>query len=417
MYLTRKLKLGRTDQLDRLAGRTGDLWSTVAKWHWRFVDRQGYWLSKGQAQKMFCKGFDGLHSQSAQAVADSFYDSLQSWRKKRKSENYKGLRPPYKQKRYFKVQWKSSAIKLRDDGVLRLSNGRGTDPVLIDWPSDQKPKRVEIGWDGSQYELRCQYKVEEDEEPKGDKAAGIDIGEIHLAAVFNGDESWTVNGRELRSLRRQQNRTKARFDSKIDRKEYGSRKWKRLVRAKDRQLSKIRNQIKDLLHKQSTRLIKTLHERRVGTVVVGDLTGIRERINYGKKANQRLHQWAYSEFVRMIEYKARLHGMTVERVGEAYTSQTCPSCGSRHKPHGRKYTCGCGFEGHRDLVGAANIWKKYLGQNDTRQPSVSSLRVAGEMASPTGVRYKPHMRCNPASPRKTSTEPTGSQGQGCRPVG
>jgi putative transposase len=68
-------------------------------------------------------------------------------------------------------------------------------------------------------------------------------------------------------------------------------------------LSKIRGRIKDLLHKQSTRLIKTLHERRVGTVVVGDVTGIRERIDYGSKANQRLHQWAYSEFLRMIEYR------------------------------------------------------------------------------------------------------------------
>ncbi len=420
MYLTRKLKLGRTDQLDALARRAGDLWSTVAKWHWRFVDRQGYWLSKGQSQTMYCKGYEGLHSQSAQAVADSFYDSLQSWRKKRDSGNYEGLHPPYKQKRYFKIQWKSSAIKLRDDGVLRLSNGRDSDPVLIDWPSEREPKRVEIGWDGSQYELRCQYKVEENQEPKGTKTAGIDIGEIHLAAVYTGSKSWTVNGRELRSLRRQQNRTKARLDSKIDRKERGSRRWKRLVRAKDRQLSKIRDQIKDLLHKQSTRLLKTLHERRVGTVVVGDLRGIRESIGYGSKANQRLHQWAYSKFVKMIEYKARLHGMTVERVGEAYTSQECPSCGNRHKPHGREYICGCGFEGHRDLVGAANIRQKYLGQDE---PEGSPLRVAGEgpkrsvMASPTGVRYRPHMRCNPATAGKTCTEPKGSCGQAGRPVG
>jgi hypothetical protein len=57
MYLTRKLKLGRTGQLDRLARRAGELWSTVAKWHWRFVDRQGYWLSKGQAQT----GLRSLH--------------------------------------------------------------------------------------------------------------------------------------------------------------------------------------------------------------------------------------------------------------------------------------------------------------------------------------------------------------------
>lgn len=159
--------------------------------------------------------------------------------------------------------------------------------MLIDWPSGQEPKRVEIGWDGDQYELRCQYKVEEHEEPKGTKTAGIDIGEIHLAAVRAGDKSWTVNGRELRSLCRQQNRTKARLDSKIDQKECGSRRWKRLIHAKDRQLERIRNKIKDLLHKQSTRLVKTLHERRVGTVVVGDLTGIRNGLDYGSKTNQR----------------------------------------------------------------------------------------------------------------------------------
>nr|WP_279310379.1 zinc ribbon domain-containing protein [Salinibacter ruber] len=122
--------------------------------------------------------------------------------------------------------------------------------------------------------------------------------------------------------------------------------------------------------------------------------------------------------------------MTVERVGEAYTSQTCPSCGGRQKPHGREYICGCGFEGHRDLVGASNIRKKYLGQDE---PQGSSLRVAGEgpkrsvMASPTGVRYRPHMRteptgsesqrCNPSTVGKTSIEPKGSCGQAGRPVG
>ena len=75
VYLTRKLKLGRTKQLDRLAGRSGMLWSHVAKWHWRFVRRQGHWPSKKAMQRWLCKGCEGLHSQSSQAVADSFYDA------------------------------------------------------------------------------------------------------------------------------------------------------------------------------------------------------------------------------------------------------------------------------------------------------------------------------------------------------
>ncbi|MCS4034912.1 IS605 OrfB family transposase [Salinibacter ruber] len=181
--------------------------------------------------------------------------------------------------------------------------------MLIDWPVGKEPKRAEIGWDGSQHELRCQYKVEENEEPKGQKKAGVDLGERHLATVYveNG-ENISVHGGRLRSLRRHHNRTLGNLRSKIDRKQKGSRRWKRLARAKDRQLQKIRNQIEDLLHKTATRLVKTLHETRVGTVVVGDLTGIRERIKYGDRMNQRLHKWAYSKFKHMLTCKAQLRG-------------------------------------------------------------------------------------------------------------
>jgi len=387
----------------------------VAKWHWRFVDRQDYWLSKNQAQKLYCKGLSGLHSNSAQAVTDSFYDALKAWRKKRKSGDYEGLRPPYKQKRYFKIQWKSSAIKLRDDGVLRLSNGRGADPVLIDWPSEavasgRKPKRVEIGWDGDQYELRAQYKVDEKDEPKGQRKAGVDLGERHLATVYVEDgENVSVHGGRLRSLRRQHNRTYSSLQSKIDRKKKGSRRWKRLVRAKERQLTKIRNRIKDFLHKVTTRLANVLHERRAGTVVVGDLTGIRERISCGSRMNQRLHQWAYSKFEHMLRYKAQLRGMTVERASEAYTSQTCPNCEHRHKPSSRDFDCpACSFSGHRDVVGARNI----LSERYPGEVSTGTTQVVGEMASPAGIRYRPDMQCNPASSRRTSFER-----QECRPVG
>jgi len=90
----------------------------------------------------------------------------------------------------------------------------------------------------------------------------------------------------------------------------------------------------------------------------------------------------------MLEYKAELRGMTVETTGEAYTSQTCPNCQERHKPSGREYRCtACGFEHHRDGVGAINIRVKYLG----------SAPVVGVMASPTGLRFKPHAKCSSLS--------------------
>ncbi len=113
----------------------------------------------------------------------------------------------------------------------------------------------------------------------------------------------------------------------------------------------------------------------------------------------------------MIEQKAELAGITVERIDEAYTSQDCPQCGHRKKPSGRNYTCsGCGFHGHRDVVGAANIRRrevaerKYVGQ----EPTGSKTRLPGVMASPSGVRFHPHLACSSRSGRKTN-EPTGSR--------
>ncbi|WP_103030513.1 transposase, partial [Salinibacter altiplanensis] len=302
MYLTRKKKLGRSEQLDEIARACGDVWTDTVTWFWRTVQRQGVWLGQGNMMRWMCtrtirtdtksNGFEepklepfegrkenpvataesryNIAQNTAQNVVKEFFNALGSWRERDDPKAH----PPYKSKRYYKANWNYTQIRLRDDGVLRLSTGRGNDPVLIDWPHPE-PKRVEIGWDGEQYEARVQYPVEPNREPKGDKVAGVDLGEIHLAAATTGEKTWLFNGRYLRSLRRYQNKTKSTLQSKIDTKEEGSRRWRRLVTSKKKQLSALRNQIRDVLHKLSRRLVETLYETGVSTLVVGDVRDIR----------------------------------------------------------------------------------------------------------------------------------------------
>ena len=123
-----------------------------------------------------------------------------------------------------------------------------------------------------------------------------------------------------------------------------------------------------------------LKKDKVKTVGIGDLTNIRKNINYSKKVNQKLHQWNFAEITQMITYKAELLGMEVKKINEAYTSQTCPKCSNRHKPSNRNYKCRCGFEYHRDGVGAINIRSKtkYL----------ELVPVIGDMNPPIGIRYQ-----------------------------
>ncbi|EKS8366685.1 transposase, partial [Bacillus cereus] len=65
--------------------------------------------------------------------------------------------------------------------------------------------------------------------------------------------------------------------------------------------------------------------------------------------------WSFYRLAHFVEYKAKLAGIKVEYVNPSYTSQTCPKCNEKNKAQDRKYKCQCGFEKHRDIVGAMNI--------------------------------------------------------------
>jgi putative transposase len=70
---------------------------------------------------------------------------------------------------------------------------------------------------------------------------------------------------------------------------------------------------------------------------------------------------------------------------ERGTSSRCPQCGHRHRPKGRTWQCRkCGFEGHRDVVGAANMHMNGFGVTVTVPAHVTDRR-AGPMRVARGV--------------------------------
>jgi len=89
---------------------------------------------------------------------------------------------------------------------------------------------------------------------------------------------------------------------------------------------------------------------------VGDPKGICNR-DAGPRQNLRLRTWRRTHLVGALKDKAELAGIRVVEVNERGTSSTCPLCRQKvPKPRGRTFSCSfCGFAGHRDVVGAANI--------------------------------------------------------------
>ena len=379
MYTTKKVKAKPTPELDALASEAGRVYSKVVSLIRKIKRKKGFWLSEKAVKKyMRLRGYQ-LHSQTIQAIIESYFDSLKSYFQSVKKNP--DAKPPKRTPKFFKVRWKSSAISLKDN-VLRLSNGKGHKPITLQ--STVKPVFVEMYFQQGSYYFSLIYKVYTPPKHDTGKAVAIDMGEIHPIVSHDGEQTIIYNGRALRAIKQYLNKFKAYIQSKMDKCKQRSKHWYHLKRIKQKILTKLNAQIKDAEHKITSRFISDCLKAKADTIVVGDLKGIRKRAKFSKKSNQKVHQWAFARLQFMICYKAELVGLRVKFVSEAYTSQTCPKCGNRKRPTNRNYHCNhCGFEYHRDSVGAINLWNKVSG--------FLLSPVVGVMASPIGVRFTPHL--------------------------
>src|SRR5713101_594120 len=284
MYQVRRLNIGKTDQLDELARECGRLYSQTLVSFWRTVRHKGIWLKPKHLMRWYPS--DKLHAHTADACVQAFFASLKSWRERKKAGS-PDAKPPRKRKWYFRIEYKRSAM-VRKFGMLRLSNGRGNEPLVLNWPWEL-PVTVVIHWTGTQYEVIATYEQQRAYGPfPVGKVAGIDLGEVHMAVSHDGEHTHILNGRYLRSKVQYRNQLQAKLNSRIDGlMKKGSRRRKKLIASKKRRLKKIEHQIKDIEHKQTTRFISTLRENGVQTVVIGDVRDIRQDNDIGHTNNQK----------------------------------------------------------------------------------------------------------------------------------
>jgi len=120
-YQVRRVHIGKTIQLDELARECGRLYSQTVASFWRTVRHKGIWLAPKHLMRWHTS--DKLHAHTADACVQPFFAALASWRERRKTGD-PDAKPPQKQKRYFRIEYKRSAMLLRG-GYLRLSNGKG----------------------------------------------------------------------------------------------------------------------------------------------------------------------------------------------------------------------------------------------------------------------------------------------------
>jgi putative transposase len=216
------------------------------------------------------------------------------------------------------------------------------------------------------------------------KVAGVDLGIIHPYAVVTEDAGLLISGRGLRAesyLHRadqQARRAKAARRAPTP-GQRGSRRWRRHRARLRRAEARHRRRVHQAQHQAAKQVIAFALQQRVGALLVGDPTGITDR-DAGRVQNWRLRQWRRSHLLQALQDKTEQAGIVVRLVDERGTSSTCPACHRRvPKPTGRRFRCPhCRLQGHRDLVGAANIAAKTGGgPTSAGVPTLVEHRRAG----------------------------------------
>jgi len=354
---------------DALNQESGRIYTRVMVNHYRAFRQSGAtWLSMYGAQKLDdyygATGSPLLHSHSIDAAQEAFYKACKIARVNRGE----GAHFPHKRKPWRSTIWKNTGIRGRE-GYLLLARAKGREPIRVDLPSHlvALPSNVlvemRLVWDNAARHYTWHLVVDDghpDAEPPGHAVMAGDLGEIHPITLTDGHTATVISARALRAVRQRTNKRLAEIQAVQSRRTKASCQWRKLQRRKNRFLAQQARRVRDIEHKVSRAAVDIAIAQQVGTLALGDVREVADGKRLNSKSQQKVANWSHGRLRQYITYKAKSVGILVELVDEHYTSQTCPSCGARHKPKGRRYRCpACGFVAHRDVVGAANILSRH----------------------------------------------------------
>ena len=257
-----------------------------------------------------------------------------------------------------------------------LTLAKTREPLPIRWsrtiPRKAEPSTVTVSLDAAgRWHVSILVEERIDTLPENNRAVGIDLGVKDFAVTSDGE---TVgNPRHYRRLAKRLEREQRELSRKIK----GSNNHRKAALKVARTHARIADMRRDFLHKLSTRLIRENQTVVIEDLAVGDMTKRCQPkpdpnnpghwLPNGQSAktglNRSIMDAGWSEFRRMLEYKAEWYGRQLIIIDRYYPStQTCSHCGAKTGPKGRDnldvraWTCpACDTRHDRDRNAAENI--------------------------------------------------------------